>query len=250
MQQPARKTRKEKVQGGTQRVVKEKFAEQRKERMQSKPIVPLNAKQRTYLELLEDKSVIIATGYAGTSKTYLPTAKAADLYKLGEIHKIYITRPAISESKSVGYFKGSELEKMSVWLNSVIPVLKERLGSAELEIALASKDIEFIPLEVLKGMSINDAWLLVEESSDLTKEEVIKLITRMGKNSKLVLSGDIRQSELNKGLGLAWVADFVKRHNLSNFGFVDFDDVNDIVRSEAVKQFIVALVRDEKKGVK
>lgn len=250
MQQPARKTRKEKVQGGTQRVVKEKFAEQRKERVQSKPIVPLNAKQRTYLELLEDKSVIIATGYAGTSKTYLPTAKAADLYKLGEIHKIYITRPAISESKSVGYFKGSELEKMSVWLNSVIPVLKERLGSAELEIALASKDIEFIPLEVLKGMSINDAWLLVEESSDLTKEEVIKLITRMGKNSKLVLSGDIRQSELNKGLGLAWVADFVKRHNLSNFGFVDFDDVNDIVRSEAVKQFIVALVRDEKKGVK
>lgn len=250
MQQPARKTRKEKVQGGTQRVVKEKFVEQRKERVQSKPIVPLNAKQRTYLELLEDKSVIIATGYAGTSKTYLPTAKAADLYKLGEIHKIYITRPAISESKSVGYFKGSELEKMSVWLNSVIPVLKERLGSAELEIALASKDIEFIPLEVLKGMSINDAWLLVEESSDLTKEEVIKLITRMGKNSKLVLSGDIRQSELNKGLGLAWVADFVKRHNLSNFGFVDFDDVNDIVRSEAVKQFIVALVRDEKKGVK
>lgn len=250
MQQPARKTRKEKVQGGTQRVVKEKFAEQRKERVQSKPIVPLNAKQRTYLDLLEDKSVIIATGYAGTSKTYLPTAKAADLYKLGEIHKIYITRPAISESKSVGYFKGSELEKMSVWLNSVIPVLKERLGSAELEIALASKDIEFIPLEVLKGMSINDAWLLVEESSDLTKEEVIKLITRMGKNSKLVLSGDIRQSELNKGLGLAWVADFVKRHNLSNFGFVDFDDVNDIVRSEAVKQFIVALVRDEKKGVK
>lgn len=250
MQQPARKTRKEKVQGGTQRVVKEKFAEQRKEKINSKPIVPLNAKQRTYLELLEDKSVVIATGYAGTSKTYLPTAKAADLYKLGEINKIYITRPAISESASVGYFKGTEIEKMSVWLNSVIPIFKERLGTAEFEIALASKDIEFIPLEVIKGMSINDAWVLVEEASDLTKEEVIKLVTRMGKNSKLVLSGDIRQSELNKGLGLAWVADFVKRHNLSNFGFVDFDDVNDIVRSEAVKQFIVALVRDEKKGVK
>lgn len=249
MQQPARKTRKVKAQEGTPRVIKEKFAEQRKERVQAKPIVPLNAKQKTYLELLEDKSVVIATGFAGTSKTYIPTAKAADLYKLGEIHKIYITRPAVSESKSVGYFKGSELDKMSVWLNSVIPVLKERLGTAELEIALTSKDIEFIPMEVLKGMSINDAWLLVEESSDLTKDEVIKLITRMGKNSKLVLSGDIRQSELNNGLGLAWVADFVKRHNLSNFGFVDFNDVNDIVRSEAVKQFIVALVRDEKKGV-
>jgi phosphate starvation-inducible protein PhoH len=71
----------------------------------------------------------------------------------------------------------------------------------------------------------------------------------MGRNSKLVLSGDIRQSEINKGAGLAWMADFVQRHNLSDhYGFVDFNDVNDIVRSDAVRQFIVALVRDEKKG--
>jgi len=138
---------------------------------------------------------------------------------------------------------------MSVWLNSVIPLFTERLGKAEFEIALASKDIEFVPLEVIKGMSINDAWVLVEESSDLTKDEVVKLITRMGKNSKLVLSGDIRQSELQAKSGLVWVADFVQRHNLSkNFGFVDFNDVNDIVRSDAVREFIVALVRDEKAG--
>lgn len=246
--QERRKTRASKAQDGSTRVIKDKFVEQRKERVNAKPIVPLNAKQKLYMELLEDKTVIIATGYAGTSKTYLPTAKAADLYKLGQIQKIYITRPAVSGSKSVGYFKGTEIEKMSVWLNSVIPIFKERLGAAEFEIALASKDIEFVPLEVIKGMSINDAWVLVEESSDLTKEEVIKLVTRMGRNSKLVLSGDIRQSELNKGLGLAWVADFVKRHNLSNFGFVDFNDVNDIVRSDAVRQFIVALVRDERNG--
>jgi phosphate starvation-inducible PhoH-like protein len=91
---------------------------------------------------------------------------------------------------------------------------------------------------------------LCEESSDLTKEEVIKLVTRMGKNSKLVLSGDIRQSELKGDSGLNWVSKFVLRHNLSaNFGFIDFNDVNDIVRSDAVRQFIVALVRDEKKGI-
>ena len=141
---------------------------------------------------------------------------------------------------------------MSVWLNSVIPVFKERLGAAGLEIALAAKNIEFVPLEVIKGMSINDAWVLAEESSDLTKDEVVKLITRMGKNSKLVLSGDIRQAELKGDLGLKWVSDFVSRHhNLQeNFGFVDFGDVNDIVRSDAVKQFIVALVRDEKHSMK
>lgn len=250
MQQPARKTRKEKAQSGVQRVVKEKFMEQREEAVKAKPLVPLNKKQQDYIDILKDKPVVIATGYAGTSKTYIPTVMAADLYKLNQIQKIIITRPAVSTSKSMGYFKGSVEEKMAVWLNSVIPIFKDRLGSAMFTLALETQDIEFVPLEVIKGMSINNAWVLCEESSDLTKDEVIKLVTRMGKNSKLVLSGDIRQSELKGESGLAWISKFVQRHNLSNnFGFIDFNDINDIVRSDAVKQFIVALTRDERKGI-
>lgn len=245
-----RVTREDKQNSGTTRKVKDKFLEERTERRNSRPLVALNRKQQTYIDLLNDKPVVIATGYAGTSKTYIPTVMAADLYKLNQIEKIIITRPAVSTSKSVGYFKGTEVEKLSVWLNSVIPIFNERLGKAEFEIALAAKDIEFVPLEVIKGMSINNAWVLVEEASDLTKEEVIKLVTRMGKNSKLVLSGDIRQAEIKDGAGLQWIVDFVNRHDLSeNFGFIDFNDVNDIVRSDAVRQFIVALVRDEKKGI-
>jgi phosphate starvation-inducible PhoH-like protein len=248
--QERRKTRREKAQEGSGRVVKEKFLKQRQEDVESKPLVPMNKKQQRYIELLNEKPVVIATGYAGTSKTYIPTVLAADLYKLNQIQKIYITRPAVSTSKSIGFFKGTAEEKLAVWLNSVIPIFKERLGSAMFELALESKDIEFIPLEVIKGMSISNAWVLCEESSDLTKDEVIKLITRMGKNSKLVLSGDVRQSELKGESGLSWISKFVQRHNLSqNFGFIDFDDVNDIVRSDAVKQFIVALTRDERKGI-
>ena len=245
-------TRKSKIDSGQPRVIKDKFLEEREESIKAKPLVPMNAKQREYIRLLQEKSVVVSTGYAGSSKTYIPTVMAADLLKTGKINKIIVTRPAVSSSKSVGYFKGSDVEKMSVWLNSVIPIFKERLGAAGLDIALAAKNIEFVPLEVIKGMSINDAWVLAEESSDLTKDEVIKLITRMGRNSKLILSGDIRQAELKGDLGLKWVADFVSRHrNLQeNFGFVDFGDVNDIVRSDAVKQFIVAMVRDEKHSSK
>lgn len=245
----SRRTRRVKAEEGTERTIKPKFMEERQAAVKAKPLVPMNNKQREYINILNEKSVVIATGYAGSSKTYIPTVMAADLYKTGKIEKIIITRPAVSSSKSVGYFKGTATEKLAVWLNSVIPIFKERLGSAGLEIALACGDIEFVPLEVIKGMSINNAWVLAEESSDLTKDEVIKLITRMGKNSKLVLSGDIRQAELKGNLGLAWVADFVKRHRLEeNFGFVDFNDVNDIVRSDAVRQFIVSLVRDEKRN--
>ena len=250
MQQAARKTRRQKVEDGTRRVVKEKFMEQREEAVKSKPLVPMNKKQQEYIELLKDKAIVIATGYAGTSKTYIPTVMAADLYKLNQIQKIIVTRPAVSTSKSVGYFKGTAEEKLAVWLNAVIPIFKDRLGAAMFTLALESLDIEFVPLEVIKGMSINNAWVLCEESSDLTKEEVIKLVTRMGKNSKLVLAGDIRQSELKGDSGLSWISKFVQRHNLSdNFGFIDFNDVNDIVRSDAVKQFIVALTRDERKGI-
>lgn len=249
MAQAPRKTRARKAEEGSGRVVKEKFLEERKERINKKPLMAMSKKQQEYIDILVEKPVVIATGFAGTSKTYIPTVMAADLYNLGQIDKIIVTRPAVSSSKSVGYFKGSEIEKMQVWLNSVIPIFNERLGKAEFEIALAAKDIEFVPLEVIKGMSINNAWVLVEESSDLTKEEVIKLVTRMGKNSKLVLSGDIRQAEIKESSGLKWIAEFVQRHDLSkNFGFVDFNDVNDIVRSDAVKQFIIALTRDERTG--
>ena len=244
-----RKTRATKAQEGTGRVIKDKFMDERKAKVQAKPLVAMNKKQQSYIDMLKDKPVVVATGYAGTSKTYIPTVMAADMYKLGQIDKIYITRPAVSSSKSMGFYKGTEIEKMSVWLNAVIPVFNERLGKAEFEIALATKDIEFVPLEVIKGMSINNAWVLVEEASDLTKEEIIKLITRMGKNSRLVISGDIRQSEVKEGSGLKWLVNFVQRHRMDeNFGFIDFNDVNDIVRSDAVRQFIVNLVRDEKAG--
>lgn len=230
--------------------IKEKFKTEREETVKLNPLRPLNQKQATYIKMLEEKPIVVATGFAGTSKSYVPTVLAADKFKLGLINKIIITRPAISSSKSVGFFTGSHTEKMQVWLAPVVSILKERLGHAAFEIALAQQDIEFLPLEVVKGLSVNDAFMLCEESSDLTKDEVIKLVTRMGRNSTLVLAGDVRQSELKEQSGLAWLAHFIERHGMQDvFGHIDFNSVDDIVRSDAVKKFIVNLVRDEKKGI-
>ena len=227
--------------------IKEKFLEQREEAVKAKALVPMNERQREYIGLLNDKPVVVATGFAGTSKTYIPTVMAADLYKLGKINKIIVTRPAISSSMSVGFTSGDFTTKMKSWLGAVLPIFKERLGSAMMDLAIANTDIEFIPLETVKGLSLNNTWLLVEESSDLTKEEIVKLVTRMGKNSKLVLSGDIRQSELRGDSGLVWLTNFLDRHDhLSrNFGYIDFNSTDDIVRSNAVRDFIIAMVKDE-----
>ncbi len=130
MRQPARKTRKQKVQEGGGRVIKEKFLQEREEAVKSKPLVPMNDKQREYIRLIEEKPVVVATGYAGTSKSYIPAVIAADLYKLGQIDRIMLTRPAISNSQSLGFFKGSETEKLAVWLGAVLPIFKDRLGNA------------------------------------------------------------------------------------------------------------------------
>ena len=228
--------------------IKEKFLEQREQQVKAKPLVAMNERQKDYMRLLATKPVVVATGYAGASKTFLPTCMAADLYMTGKINKIYITRPAISSSQSQGYYPGDVTGKMSVWLAPVISLLKERMGNSAYEIAVAKEDICLTPLEVIKGFSINNAWLIVEEASDLTKEEIIKLVTRMGTNSRIVLSGDIRQRELKGDSGLVWLSGFIKRNDLEeNFGFVDFDLPSHIVRSSAVRQFIVALVEEENK---
>lgn len=227
-----------------------KFMEQRQEYIQANPLKPLNQKQAQYIKFLEEKPIVVATGFAGSSKSYVPTVMAADKYKLGKINKIIITRPALSSSKSVGFFTGSHTEKMQVWLAPVVQILKERLGKGMFDTALSQQDIEFLPLEVVKGLSVNDAFMICEESSDLTKEEVIKLITRMGKNSTLVLAGDVRQAELKEQSGLLWLQHFIERHQIQElFGHVDFNSTDDIVRSEAVKKFLVCLVRDEKRGI-
>lgn len=228
---------------------KAKFVEQRNEEIKLSPIKPLNQKQRNYIELLESKDVVVATGFAGTSKTFLPTSIGCDLLRTGKIEKLIFCRPPISNSKSLGYFSGSAEEKASYWLSPVIQILKERLGIGGLEVALKKEDVVYQPLETIKGSSFNNAWIIVDEAEDLTVDEIKKLITRIGKNSKMIFAGDITQSELKGASGLKWLVDFSKRHELNDFfGFVDFNHPNDIVRSEAVKKFIVCLERDNREA--
>lgn len=144
---------------------------------------------------------------------------------------------------------------MSIWLGPVLSILKERLGTERTEIAIKREDVSFIPLEVIKGASLGTEdpnkpiVFLVDEAEDLTKDEVIKLITRVGKNCKLILAGDILQSELKENSGIRWLIEFKHKHNLTEVHHIDFDSIDDIVRSNVVKRFI-SLLRKEEKEVK
>ena len=224
-------------------MIKEKFQEERK---QVPPLRPMNERQAEYIDLINTKSLVIATGLAGTSKSFIPTVMACDKWRKGEIDRIYLSRPATSESASLGMFKGTLQEKFSPWLLPVLSIMYDRLGRNVVDLAIASGDISFIPLETVKGMSFGkNTFVLVDESEDITIKEAKSLVTRQG-GGTMVLSGDLEQSCLNESSGLAWLVKMVEKypHLGDTTGFVDFNRPSDIVRSESCKAWILAMRKE------
>jgi len=231
----------------TGKVVQPKYEQQRFDQINTAPLVPMNEKQREYMQLIQDKDTVLAIGYAGTSKTYIPTVMACDLYRTGKIRKIVFTRPNISNSKSLGAFGGDLVQKMSNWLMPVMNILRDRLGENTLEIAIKNGDIEFVPMEVVKGYSAEDCFFIVDEAEDLTYDEAKKIVTRQGKGCRMVLAGDIQQSELKERSGLKTLANIAELCPFIDMGLVNFNHKNDIVRGTACANWIIGFERWEAK---
>jgi len=224
-----------------ERVIKGKFMQERVEKVINKPLVPLNERQAEYIQAINDYDLIIATGYAGTSKTYIPATMAADALRKGMIDKIYLCRPNVSESQSLGFFSGDVDQKLYNWLMPLISVIRTRMGTVEFDIALKEKNIELIPLETIKGSSFpKGSWVLVDEAEDLTISELKAVTTRTG-GCKMILSGDTAQSVLKEDSGLAKFRSMVERSSRlqEHVGFVCFDDYSHIVRSALCKNLII-----------
>jgi phosphate starvation-inducible PhoH-like protein len=239
--QRVKRTRKVKENLGEGRNISEKHLEERKEKFSA--VKPMNDLQAEYIRMCKELPVVIATGYAGSSKTYIPTCIAAEKWYLGEIDKIYLLRPAVSDSASLGFFGGSLIEKSKNWLMPVLDTLYEKLGKSVVDLAIERGDIEPIPLQVIKGRSLKNCFIICEEAEDITQKEFVKIITRGGVNSTLVLAGDILQTDLKGGNGLQLAIELYGENPDLPWGFVDFNRPSDIVRSEAVKKAILALRR-------
>ena len=222
---------------------KEKFVEERKV---VNPLVPMNNLQAEYIRLIHTKKCVVSTGYAGTSKTYIPTVIACDKLRAGDVKRIYLTRPNISNSKSLGYFSGSVQDKMSMWLLPILSTMYDRIGKNVVDLAIKAGDIQFVPLETIKGMSFGkDTFVIVDEAEDLSVDEVKSVLTRQG-GCTMVLAGDLEQSALKSNSGLAFVKRMVERYpELADYtGFVDFNRPSDIVRSQECKAWILAMRKE------
>jgi len=212
----------------------------------AKPLCAKNALQQHYLRCIAESPIVIATGYPGTGKTYLPARVAAGMLKEGMVGNITLARPNVSSSKSMGFYPGTKNEKMTQWLAPVLGAMKEEFSMRTLEYMAKPEigQLSMCPLELVKGLSWDDTFIIVDEAEDLTIAEIKAVLTRIGVNSKIVLCGDMQQTHINKS-GLKILLDLMKTDiRLRNLiGHVDFNDASGIVRSPACKEIILGFER-------
>lgn len=205
-------------------------------------IKELNAKtpnQQLLIDSLPHFNQIICFGPAGTGKTYVQTAFAARQFLQKKIDKIVITRPNVATGKTLGLFPGDVTEKMMVWCQPVVQVLKEYLGESLFEYALKKGQIELQPLETIRGRSFKNAIVIIDEAENLEIEEVKALVTRIGENSKIIFNGDIAQKDIKTVSGLEFLLDAIyKSQELQNYSAIVEFTVDDIVRSDLCKAWI------------
>jgi len=206
-------------------------------------IQAMNAKQQALLDAIQDSVMTVAIGTAGTGKTYCSATKVAQLFLKGGYDKIILTRPNISTGKSLGFFPGDISEKMEPWLAPLLTVLKEAFGKGRYEYLYSKGQIMIQPLETIRGQSFNDALILIDECQNLTREEIEALTTRIGHNSKMVLMGDPRQSDVRNGMAIEKFVTMCQKYNI-DVPIVRFG-LDDVVRSDIVGKLVKAFYYED-----
>lgn len=200
-------------------------------------VKPLNYIQGTYLEAIRDNEVVFGIGSAGTGKTYVAASYAAGELFHRRIDKIILTRPNVETGRGLGFLPGELEEKYAPYLDPFDSVFTKTLGKGFYDYSLKSKAIEPRPLGFMRGSSFDNAIILVDECQNMTKTEFKMLLSRIGKNCKVILSGDPDQTDIGSDSGLM---DAVHRlEGLPGIEVVRFLD-EDIVRSKMCKQIIIA----------
>lgn len=198
----------------------------------------LNERQEDYIRALDKHEQVVVCGYSGTGKTFIAATAAANLYLRNKINKIIITRPNVAVGPGLGHLPGDLNEKFAPWALPVLEVLRKQLGEAAFEIALKRGNIEMAPLSMMRGRSFEDAFIILDEAQNTTIPEIKMFLTRIGENCKVVVNGDIRQSDISAQSGLSKILHLIKKNGMK-VPVIEFG-VDDIVRSNVCKDWIIA----------
>ena len=203
------------------------------------PIVARSANQRNYVEAIRKHDVVFGIGPAGTGKTYLAVAMAVAALKKEQVARIILTRPAVEAGEALGFLPGDLEQKITPYLRPLYDALRDMLDPEEMERALSRLTIEVAPLAYMRGRTLSNAFVILDEAQNTTTEQMFMLLTRIGLNSKCVVTGDVTQIDLpaNKRSGLVEALQALK--NVSGIATIYFTE-RDVVRHELVRVIINA----------
>ncbi|MFO8062494.1 MAG: PhoH family protein [bacterium] len=202
--------------------------------------------QKKYIDLLNDNELVISIGPAGTGKTYLAVAKALDSLLNRRMKKIILTRPAVEAGESLGFLPGDMKEKVDPYLRPLYDALYSMMERDRVERYIAEEIIEIAPLAYMRGRTLSDSYLILDEAQNTTSKQMKMFITRMGMNSRTIITGDITQIDLkiHERSGLIELMDLTR--NLPDVGIVRLT-TDDVVRHPLVKRIINAYLEKNDK---
>jgi len=207
-----------------------------------KIITPKTMNQRRYFDAIERHDLVFGIGPAGTGKTYLAVAMAVSALLSKRVSRIVLTRPAVEAGERLGFLPGTLQEKVDPFLRPLYDALYDMIETEKVEKLLERNTIEIAPLAFMRGRTLNDSFIIMDEAQNTSPEQMKMILTRQGFNSKMVVTGDVTQIDLPPGMrsGLVEVVDVLR--NVEGISFVQFDD-RDVVRHNLVQKIVKAYER-------
>jgi phosphate starvation-inducible PhoH-like protein len=202
-------------------------------------ISPRTQNQKDYFQLLNSKDIVFAYGPAGTGKTFLAVAKAVASLQQGLVKKIILSRPAVEAGEKLGFLPGDLKEKVDPFLRPIYDALYEMMPYDQVEKKLANNIIEIAPIAFMRGRTLEDCFIILDEAQNTTKIQMKMFLTRLGKNSKMVVVGDNTQIDLISKNDSGLIDASKKLKNIQDIGFIELDQ-RDVVRHEVVRKIINA----------
>lgn len=215
------------------------YSSKEKETLNQKFSSPRNPSQRKLLGYLQNNNykIVIASGPAGTGKTLFSIEQGIKKFMEGKIEKLILTRPSVSVDENIGFLPGTLEEKMMPWMRPIYDIFHQFMSPKEIEKLMEEKYIEICPLGFMRGRTFKNSWIVADEMQNSTISQMKMLLTRIGENTKLVITGDLEQNDLKDKNGLEDFLDKMKGRRSNSINSVEFNS-EDIEREDVVKEVL------------
>ena len=211
-----------------------------------KPVKPKTLGQKKYVEAIRKNTIVLGAGPAGTGKTYLAVAMAVTAFRAKEVNRIILTRPAVEAGEKLGFLPGDLQQKVDPYLRPLYDALFDMLGAEAFARYQERGSIEVAPLAYMRGRTLDDSFIILDEAQNTTREQMKMFLTRLGFNSKMVVTGDVNQIDLPEGKRSGLTDAMKILRNVPDISINTFTE-KDVVRHKLVQDIIKAYEKNEEK---